>query len=168
MESHNSHINNTNFIRSNKFEVSFSKIPILEQFIYGVSLPAFALMDGRLPSKAHQINISAGKLQTSEIEIRLQLDEDLVSWEECVKWIYSSQVLTSQYPSETNSIWDSKTDFTVTFNTNSDHPNVNMHYKDCIITNISGLQMEYTGGSEELVFDITLLYDEFAVERLNP
>jgi len=79
--------NNFNILRTNKFSLSFSRIPNMTYFCQTVTLPSLFVGGPILSGNLSDLQLPGDKLQTDAIQVTFLISEDLAGYKELYNWI---------------------------------------------------------------------------------
>lgn len=162
---------NTSFLQANKFTFAFDTLPFLKYFCQNVALPSISTSAVTVSSPFADMYRHGDKLNFSELNVSVLIDEDLRVWEETYNWL---QALTKpdnfrQYFRQDRSDKRNRAyhDATLTLNTNANNPNMRFKFTECHPVALSGIQFStMETAASTLTADITFRYDQFYLERL--
>lgn len=162
-------IPNTNFLHPTKFTFVIPDLPFAQYFCQVVNLPGVSTNPVTVENPFSKTFRHGDKMQFDELSITVLMDEDLRVWEETFNWIvsYSFPHAFEEYkrrPSaQTGQIYY---DGVLTFNTNSNNPNLQIRFKNLHPISISGIEMDTRNSKETVpVATIVFRYDTFKFER---
>ncbi len=77
----------TNFLQSTKFLLTFSRVPNVQYFCQSVNLPGVSMQAAEQETPFVKIYRPGDKMEFEDFTIDFLVDEDLLSWLEIFKWI---------------------------------------------------------------------------------
>jgi len=171
-----------NVQHSDKWRVIFSNIPgfipgsynnftnfdLYELYIKTINFPSLDVQFVESDFKNYHINHPISKINNdlSDITITFKLSEDMLNYHYIYNWMKGlrNQInINSEKYFRQNFI----DEFKIIFLDNEKRPNVKYTYKNCFVSNISSLNLTQ-GISDELTFDVTLIYEDYDVQFVEP
>jgi len=80
---------NTNFLQSSKFILSFDRIPTVQYFCQEANLPGISMGKASINTPMLDIYSPGNKLSYNDLSITFTIDENLQSWIEMYNWFMS-------------------------------------------------------------------------------
>jgi hypothetical protein len=160
---------NTNFLQTTKYTFSFPNLPFLRYFSQTILFPGVSLTPVPVETPFSATYRHGDKLIYDPITITAIVDEDLKVWEETYNWM---KALTfphqfSEYIKNDKKDPNPYHDGILTINTNSNIPNMRIHFENCFPTALGSIQFAVTDTADITpIVDITFQYDTFRFERL--
>lgn len=80
-------IQNTNFLQSTKFTMSFDRLPAVEYFLQEVNVPGMTLSALSSPTPFVDLKIPGDKIEYDTLKMTFLIDEEMKTWLEIYAWI---------------------------------------------------------------------------------
>lgn len=170
---------NPNFLHPNKYTLSFSRLPSVQYFCQGVSVPGISL--GEVPRNNPFIDIySPGEKAIYDImNITFYVDEELTAWKEVHDWIrgmtfptnFDEYRLMGQHAKNKQTAirpdFPQFSDATLTIHSSSNNPLYRFKFYDCFPTTLSSFVMNSTDSPETIITaDTSIRFAYFDIEKL--
>lgn len=161
---------NTSFLQPHKFTFEIPTLPFMRYFCQSVTFPGVSTTSPMVPSPFAPMYRHGDTLQFEQLIVQALIDEDLQVWQETFDWLVAltKPAEFEQYKRFYNPERKLYHDGVLTFNTNSNNPNVRAVFTYCHPVSISNIQMN-TSHSADNVFtvDIQFMYDQYTLTRLT-
>lgn len=157
---------NTNFLQSTKFSFVLPGLPFATYFCQTVLFPSISTSEAPQPTPFSDVYRYGDKLQFDPLTITFLVDEDFRTWEQSFQWLsyLTNPVKFKQFEHMFRSRYY---DGILTFNTNSNVPNLRCKFLHCHPISLGSIQLA-TSDSAQItpICDLTLRYDRFEFERI--
>lgn len=167
---------NTNFLQPNKFALNFSRVPAIQYFCQGVSVPGISLSE--VPRNTPFVDLySPGEKAIYDLlNVTFYVDEELKSWIEIHDWIRAMTFptdfeeyvnlknLSSNIPNVDKPQFS---DATVTIYSSSFKPYYRFKFYDCFPTSLSSFVMSAPDTPENIITaDATFRFSYYNIDKL--
>lgn len=165
------HIDNTNTYQQSKFRIVFESLPFLTYFCQGSMLPDIQADPIKMENPFDPHWHAGDKLQFSNLDVSVILDEDMQVWKETFKWmrgLYFPNEHLEYYNQLKKGLYH---DATVIVMKNSNTENFRIKYTNCFPISMTRVSFERdVDANLTPKFDITFRYDQFYFEDVltNP
>lgn len=169
---------NPNFLHPNKFTLSFSRVPNVQYFCQGVSVPGISI--GEVPRNNPFVDLySPGeKAIYDTMNITFYVDENLTAWKELHDWIRSMAKVESyeeyqKLPRLAKSSigrphFPQFSDAILTLNSSSNTPLHRFKFYDCFPVALTSFVLNTQSTPEEIITaDVTIRFAYFDIEKIN-
>jgi hypothetical protein len=157
---------NKNYLQPTGFRVIISRqdYPNLEYFAQGVSHPGSTVSPLELGTpRITSIPLAGDKITYGSLSMDIILDESMVSYKEMQGWL--EDTINLNQSSNTDASFSPYRDIAVSILTSHNNSNVQIHYKDCIPTNISAIQLTAnTSTVQFLTFNVEFRFSSFELK----
>jgi hypothetical protein len=164
---------NTNLLHSNKFILSFARIPNVQYFTQGIPLPGISMGEGIRQTPFIDLFVPGDKLQYDALAITFLVDEDLKSWLEIHDWMRAMTFpvefaeyarLGTMTPAHAKKIMPQYSDAALVILDSNQNSNFRVKFVNCFPTSLSSIQFSSTGGpAEVMTADATFRFDYYNV-----
>lgn len=156
---------NTNYLRNNGFVFTIQRLPAVQYFCQGFSLPDIAFNEIEQPTPYLNVKHPPTKLKLDSFKISFIVDEDMVNWREVYDWMRSIVNFdTDNYFINPN---DHFSDATLIVLSSASRENLRFKFKSCFPTSLSGIDFSTTvSDSEPVLATVSFAYDSFEVEKV--
>lgn len=157
---------NTNFLQPTKFTFTIPGIPFANYFCQSIIFPSISTTEALQPTPFSDAYRYGDKLVFDPLTITFLVDEDFRVWEETFQWL--SYLTNPARFKEFEPRFSSRYyDGILTFNTNSNVPNLRIKFLNCHPTSLGSIQLSSSDSALVTPFaDLTIRYDRFIFERL--
>jgi hypothetical protein len=169
-------INNPNMLHPNKFILSFGRLPNMQYFCQGVSVPGISLSEAVQTTPFVDLYSPGEKAIYDMLNVTFYVDEELTAWKEIHDWIRAMTFPTDfeeyrKLGSLSKRIGNEKTpqfsDASLTLLSSSNNPLYRFKLKDCFPTSLSTFVMSATDTPETVITaDATFRFAYFDIEKL--
>lgn len=169
---------NPNFLHPNKFTLSFKRVPSVQYFCQGVSIPGISI--GEVPRNNPFVDLySPGeKAIYDQMNVTFYVDENLTAWKEIHDWIRAMAKVTSfeeykQLPRlAKNSLvrehFEQFSDATLTLYSSSNTPLHRIKLYDCFPVTLSSFVVNTQDSPETIITaDATFRFAWFDIESVK-
>jgi hypothetical protein len=167
---------NPNMLHPNKFILSFGRLPNMQYFCQGVSVPGISLSEVPQNTPFVDVYVPGEKAIYDLFNVTFYVDEELTAWKEIHDWIRAMTFPTDfeeyqRLPRLSKSIANEKrpqySDATLTLLSSSNNPLYRFHLKDCFPTTLSTFVMSAIDTPETVITaDATFRFAYFDIEKL--
>lgn len=170
---------NTNLLHSNKFILSFSRLPNMQYFCQGVPLPGVSMGEGIRATPFVDLYVPGDKLIYDMLAITFMVDEDLKSWIEVHDWMRGMTFPTDfiEYArlgkmvpnSAQTQLKPQYSDASLVILDSNQNSNYRVKFRNCFPTSLSAIQFSTTGmgPGETMTADATFRYDYYDIESTH-
>jgi hypothetical protein len=157
----------TDFLNATSFIVVVERFKNIAFMTTDVSVPGITMSNPQQGNPFSNISRVGDRLQYDQITLSFKLNEDLSNWEEIVNWMkgaaypedYGQYATITEPSGNEDSLF---TDITMTILSNYKKPLLNINYRRCLPTSLSGFQMTQTDSdiltvSCDVTFDFTTM-----------
>jgi hypothetical protein len=158
-----------NFLSTNKFELSFTRLPNVEFFVQGANLPGISSGFTAVPNPFATINRHGDKLDYEDFNVTIRSDENLTAYKEMHNWLtgLTKPIQFEQYKTlnESNDgLYSDASFFTLDSKGNV---NFELQFTDIFPIAISGMQFATTNSDDDFaLFDVTFKYTYYTIKNL--
>jgi hypothetical protein len=78
---------NKNFLSPLGFRLVFDRLPTVEYFCQGATLPSVSINNIEIPNPILPLNVPSTKLNTGDFSVVFRVDEDLANYNELYQWM---------------------------------------------------------------------------------
>jgi hypothetical protein len=162
---------NTSFLQSTKFALTFRRIPNLVYFLQAVNLPGVSTGEALQPTPFVDLYRPGDKIVYDTLNVTFLVDEDMRSWFELHDWIRGLTFPKSfdeynRLKKENSDFGKIYSDATLSITRNSNLPNIRLRFADCFPTNLSTIQFNAMDSADmTLIADATFRFQYYEVER---
>lgn len=167
---------NPNMLQPNKFTLNFSRLPNVQYFCQGVSIPGISL--GEVPQNTPFVDlyVPGEKAIYDLLNVTFYVDEELTAWKEVHDWI-RAMTFPEKYEEYqrlgrlSKNISNPKTpqysDAVLTLYSSSNNPLYRFKLKDCFPTTVSAFVMSSTDSPDNIITaDATFRFAYYDIEKL--
>jgi hypothetical protein len=167
---------NPNFLHPNKFTLSFSRLPNMQYFCQGVSVPGISLSEIPQNTPFVDVYVPGEKAIYDLMNVTFYVDEELKAWLEIHDWIRAMT-----FPTEfeeyqrlgrlSNKIANPNrpqySDASLTLYSSSNNPLYRFVFKDCFPTTLSTFVMSGSDSPDTIMTaDSTFRFAYYNIEKL--
>jgi len=167
---------NPNFLHPNKFTLSFGRLPNMQYFCQGVSVPGISLSEVPQNTPFVDVYVPGEKAIYDLMNVTFYVDEELKAWLEIHDWIRAMT-----FPTEfeeyqrlgrlSNKIANPSrpqySDATLTLYSSSNNPLYRFVFKDCFPTTLSTFVMSGSDSPDTIMTaDCTFRFAYYNIEKL--
>ena len=167
---------NPNMLQPNKFTLNFTRLPNVQYFCQGVSIPGISLSEVPQNTPFVDLYVPGEKAIYDLMNVTFYIDEELTAWKEIHDWIRAMTFPTEfeEYqrlgrlarntgPTKTPQYSDA----TITVFSSSNNPLYRFKFKDCFPTTLSTFVMSATDSPENIMTaDCTFRFAYYDIEKL--
>lgn len=167
---------NTNYLQSNKFTVTFSRIPNVQYFCQTITIPGLDLGVAEFPTPFVDLPIAGDKIQYETLQLDFLVDEDLRGWREIHDWIRGLGFPTNfqEYKNLRRKAYESDkaefpqySDIIATINTSKNNPNLRFKFQYAFPISLSGIELSAQNSPETvLTAQATFRYAYFDIDSI--
>lgn len=166
---------NTNTLVTNKFQISFTRLPNLTYFCQTINLPGISLGEIARPTPFVELYHPDDKLIYETLNFSFVVDEDLRTWLEIHNWMRAMTFPEkfSEYENLPKLNKFAKKDFpqysdaTLQILTSKYNINYNIKYYDCFPTSLSGINFSSMDTPENTpTSDVTFRFSYFDIVKV--
>jgi hypothetical protein len=167
---------NPNMLHPNKFILGFGRLPNMQYFCQGVSVPGISLSEVPQNTPFVDVYMPGEKAIYDLLNVTFYVDEELTAWKEIHDWIRAMTFPTEfeeyqKLPRLSKNIANPKrpqySDATLTLLSSSNKPLYRFLLKDCFPTTLSTFVMSATDTPETVITaDATFRFAYFDIEKL--
>lgn len=156
---------NTNYLRNNGFVFVMQRIPTVQYFCQGFTLPDIAFNEINQPTRFVNVKHPPTKLALESFKITFIIDENMVNWREIYDWMRS--IVNIEDANNFISPSDHFSDATLVVLNSASRENVRFKFKSCFPTSISGIDFASSStDTSPIMATATFAYDSFTVEKV--
>ena len=162
---------NLSNLAPNTYSIIFARQPKFTYNIQRVDLPGVTLSGAQVfagPMSREDFTVPGEKLVYDPLALGIIMDEDMVAYENLFNWCNSCIVSKGigRLPGEP---LKDMTDATLIMRTNKFNSNVRFIFEDIFPIQLSAMSFDYSQGPDSvLMFDVTLNFRRFRMERVKP
>jgi len=167
---------NTNLLHPNKFTMSFGRVPNMEYFCQGVSLPGISMSEVPRQNPFVDLYSPGEKAIYDMLNVTFYIDEELKTWLEIHDWIRGMTFPTDfdEYvnlrnlsPNIANLAKPQYSDAVLTLYSSSNNPTFRFNFYDCFPTSLSTFFVTSTDSPENpITADCTFRFSYYNVDKL--
>ena len=167
---------NPNMLHPNKFALNFSRVPNMQYFCQGVSVPGISLGEVVQTNPFVDLYSPGEKAIYDLMNVTFFIDEELTAWKEIHDWIRAMTFPTEfeeykQLSRLSKNISRPKTpqysDAILTTYTSSNTPLYRFKFKDCFPTTLSTFVMSAADSPDNIMTaDVTFRFAYYDIEKL--
>lgn len=167
---------NPNMLQPNKFTLNFSRLPNVQYFCQGVSIPGIALSEAPQPTPFIDLYVPGEKAVYDILNVTFYVDEEITAWKEVHDWIRAMTFPVDfeeykQLGRLSKNIGNSKTpqysDAILTLYSSSNNPLYRFKLKDCFPTTLSAFVMSSTDSPDTIITaDASFRFAYYDIEKL--
>lgn len=163
-----------NFLSTKKFEFSIKRLPNVEFYVQGVTLPGINGSFTPVATPFTNINRHGDKLEYEDLTVTIRVDEDLRAYKELHDWLvaltkpisYDQYTLKTQRQSDRLTLPEDMlySDASVFILNSNGNPNLEFRFVDIFPISLSGIQFNSTATDTDFAScDITFKYTYYDI-----
>jgi hypothetical protein len=168
--------NNPNFLQPNKFQLNFSRLPNVQYFCQGVSVPGISMSETPQNTPFVDLYLPGDKAIYDMLNVTFYVDENLRAWKEIHDWIramtfpedfedYRQLPNLNKFTRSLSTALPQYSDATLTLLTSANNPNVKFKFYQLFPISLSTFVMSSTESPESIITaDATFRYSYYDIE----
>lgn len=159
-----------NFLSPLGFAFKIKRLPNVEFFVQGASVPGVNMNETTSPTPFKNIHLAGDKLEYDPFTITIRVDENMHSYEEILNWMVGLTKPSSfeQYKALQNSDDGLYSDASLIIFNSSQNPNVEFSFEKVFPTSMSNINMDVTAqGIMYITCEVTFQHNGFKLHRFN-
>lgn len=168
---------NISYLSPVGFKFLLNKLPNVEYFCQGITLPGVSLMSVPLETPFTRIPFPGDRVEFQDFIVRFIIDEDMLNFREIFKWMQGLgfpddfdqfEALKTTDPANQGPDSGIKSDATLIVLTGSYTPKIKVSFKDCFPMMLSAVNFDTA--NEDIMYiqaDATFSYRSFDIENIQ-
>ena len=168
---------NLSYLSPVGFKFLLNKLPNVEYFCQGITLPGISLMSVPLETPFTRIPYPGDRVEFQDFIVRFIIDEDMLNFREIFKWMQGLgfpddfdqfEALKTTDPANQGPDSGIKSDATLIVLTGSYTPKIKVSFKDCFPMMLSAVNFDTA--NEDIMYiqaDATFSYRSFDIENIQ-
>ena len=168
---------NISYLSPVGFKFLLNKLPNVEYFCQGITLPGVSLMSVPLETPFTRIPFPGDRVEFQDFIVRFIIDEDMLNFREIFKWMQGLgfpddfdqfKALKTTDPANQGPDSGIKSDATLIVLTGSYTPKIKVSFKDCFPMMLSAVNFDTA--NEDIMYiqaDATFSYRSFDIENIR-
>ena len=168
---------NLSYLSPVGFKFLLNKLPNVEYFCQGITLPGVSLMSVPLETPFTRIPFPGDRVEFQDFIVRFIIDEDMLNFREIFKWMQGLgfpddfdqfEALKTTDPANQGPDSGIKSDATLIVLTGSYTPKIKVSFKDCFPMMLSAVNFDTA--NEDIMYiqaDATFSYRSFDIENIQ-
>ncbi len=159
-----------NFLSPSGFAFKIKRIPNVEFFIQGATIPGLTMNETMSPTPFKTIHLAGDKLESDPFTVTIRIDENMNAYEEIMNWMVGLTKPSSfdQYKALQNSDDGLYSDASLIVLNSSQNPNVEFSFKKIFPISMSSISMDTTvQGITYVTCEVTFQHNGFELHRFN-
>ena len=168
---------NISYLSPVGFKFLLNKLPNVEYFCQGITLPGVSLMSVPLETPFTRIPFPGDRVEFQDFIVRFIIDEDMLNFREIFKWMQGLgfpddfdqfEALKTTDPANQGPDSGIKSDATLIVLTGSYTPKIKVSFKDCFPMMLSAVNFDTA--NEDIMYiqaDATFSYRSFDIENIR-
>lgn len=159
-----------NFLSPLGFAFKIKRLPNVEFFVQGASLPGMSMGSTTSPTPFKSIHLAGDKLETDPFSVTIRVDENMYAYEEILNWMWGLTKNNSfdQYKALQNSDDGLYSDASLILLNSSQNPNIEFSFKKVFPISMSNINMDVTAqGITYVTCEITFQHNGFELHRFH-
>jgi len=168
---------NISYLSPVGFKFLLNKLPNVEYFCQGITLPGVSLMSVPLETPFTRIPFPGDRVEFQDFIVRFIIDEDMLNFREIFKWMQGLgfpddfdqfKALKTTDPANQGPDSGIKSDATLIVLTGSYTPKIKVSFKDCFPMMLSAVNFDTA--NEDIMYiqaDATFSYRSFDIENIQ-
>jgi hypothetical protein len=168
---------NLSYLSPVGFKFLLNKLPNVEYFCQGITLPGISLMSVPLETPFTRIPYPGDRVEFQDFIVRFIIDEDMLNFREIFKWMQGLgfpddfdqfEALKTTDPANQGPDSGIKSDATLIVLTGSYTPKIKVSFKDCFPMMLSAVNFDTA--NEDIMYiqaDATFSYRSFDIENIR-
>ena len=168
---------NISYLSPVGFKFLLNKLPNVEYFCLGITLPGVSLMSVPLETPFTRIPFPGDRVEFQDFIVRFIIDEDMLNFREIFKWMQGLgfpddfdqfKALKTTDPANQGPDSGIKSDATLIVLTGSYTPKIKVSFKDCFPMMLSAVNFDTA--NEDIMYiqaDATFSYRSFDIENIQ-
>ena len=168
---------NLSYLSPVGFKFLLNKLPNVEYFCQGVTLPGISLMSVPLETPFTRIPVPGDRVEFQDFIVRFIIDEDMLNFREIFKWMQGLgfpesfeqfRALKDTDPANQGPDSGVKSDATLIVLTGASTPRIKVNFKDCFPMMLSAVNFDTANEDIQYIqADATFSYRSFDIESMN-
>jgi hypothetical protein len=159
-----------NFLSPLGFAFKIGRLPNVEFFVQGASVPGVSMGTTTSPTPFKSIHLAGDKLEYDPFTVTLRVDENMHSYEEILNWMIGLAKPSSfdEYKGLKNSDDGLYSDASLIILNSNQNPNIEFSFKKVFPTSLSNINMDVTAqGIVYVTCEVTFQHNGFELHRLH-
>ena len=159
---------NTNFLSQNRFKIVFPRVPHVEYFARGMSIPEITVPPVEQVTPFAPIRVVGINSHFPPFTINVICDEDLVAWQEIHDWMVNTAFPRSFDEFQTAKRAGLYADMLVLAMSNANVPTFEFRFHDVFPSALGAIDfMTEDDGTQQVFFPATFSYTDYGIRRIK-